>query len=411
VVYGDLTSVRRRVMHKKAGEVIERIYGNEERYWGAIARHYREGNVRNKFVVYSIKAGKSAAKKFANEEAIEFFEGALRVVGESEEESTWKIELQEELADVLELAGRYDEAIEKLKERIGCVNALEAGKDYARMCEIYIKKGDYENALKMAEEGEQIVSGIEGSKIVLARLWSAKGYVYERTGNYSKAIEWQEKAKNVFVQENAEKDIGNVFNRIGACYWYLGNFEKAMEFCQKSLELREKNNDLRGIAASYNNIGIIYHEKGELDKAIEYFQKSLEIGTQIGDIASIVEAQTSLSEVYVEKSEFEAAERHLVEALQGCEQTGSKSLFANAYFVSGKLAVAKGELERGKEEIRKAVAIYEEMKSKSFGYYRAIFELGKIERNMEMLEKAHRWFESIGNRVWVERVKREIAKQ
>ncbi|MEM3493300.1 MAG: AAA family ATPase, partial [Thermoplasmata archaeon] len=66
VVYNSILRVRRKLLHQRAAEIIEQHHGKEEKFWGALAKHYKEANNRQKFLEYAIKAGRSAAKKYAN---------------------------------------------------------------------------------------------------------------------------------------------------------------------------------------------------------------------------------------------------------------------------------------------------------------------------------------------------------
>ncbi|MEM3444980.1 MAG: tetratricopeptide repeat protein, partial [Thermoplasmata archaeon] len=528
VVYRELSGMRKKLLHQRAGNLLEEMHSADEKFWSAIATHYREGGNREKFIEYGIKAGRAAARRFANPEAIEFFKGVLEVMEEGFE---GKVEILGELADVLELEGRFDEALEILDKRIGSTaNIVETAKSYRRKCEIYISKGDYEGAWKEAERGERLLAETKEARHELARLWSAKGYVYERKGEYRKAIEWQEKALVVFEKVKAEKEMANAIHRIGACYIYLGEYEKAMEFFSKALGIREKINDLRGLTGSYNNIGIIYHDKGDYEKALEFhtkslalrekigdvwgiaisysnigiiyhdkgdyekalefYTKSLELGEKIGDVWGVAHSYTTIGAIYHDKGEYEKALEFYTKGLELrekirdvwgialscytigilhqdkgdyekalefltksielakeigdksrlCEgllriavcflalkdtersrkalgeargivtELGSKALEGSFLTVSGKLLVAEGNLGEGEEALAKAVEIYEKIGILDMDYHKTLFELGKIRKNKELLEKALAFFERIGNKVWADKVREEIGK-
>ncbi|MEM3444472.1 MAG: tetratricopeptide repeat protein, partial [Thermoplasmata archaeon] len=284
----------------------------------------------------------------------------------------------------------------------------------------------------------------------LARLWSAKGYVYERKGEYRKAIEWQEKALGVFEKAKAEKEMANAIHRIGTCYWYLGEYEKAMEFFSKALGIREKINDSRGLAATYNNIGIIYHDKGEYEKALEFYTKSLELREKIGDVGGIAISYDTIGILYQDKGAYEKALEFFTKSIELAKKIGDKStlcwgllgmaacylelkdfercrktleeakgivselsskeLEASFLTVSGKLLVAEGTLGEGEKALAKAVGIYESAGRLDTDYHKTLFELGRLRRDRELLEKALEFFEKIGNKGWAEKVREEIGK-
>ncbi|MCX8174466.1 MAG: tetratricopeptide repeat protein [Thermoplasmata archaeon] len=572
VVYEDLTAVRKRFMHQKAAEAIENLHSGDEKFWSILATHYKESGNRTKFLEYAIKAGRSAARKFANSESMEFLEEVLEVLGESGEEKSRKVALLWEIVDILELEGKYDEAVNRLQYIIANTDAeqpVEAGRAYRRCCEIHTKKGEYEKAFEDAERAEKLLSAKPDGGIELARVFSAAGNVFLRVGNYEKALRCLEKAIEVFERIDARNDIAKALNKIGVVHWHLGKYEKALEFLKKSqelhemlgdiqgisdtnnnigiiywnmgeyekalgffikgLELREKIGDVRGIAGSYHNMGVIYDEKGDYDKALEFYRKSLELEEKIGNVQGIAVSYNNIGEVYgikgeykealqfymkslelrekigdvrgaataynnigevygikgeyekalqffakslelrekirdmqgiamsygnigliynereeygkalewLEKSlqisteigekylmmdalgslvecylglrDFESCRRHLAEMKKVAGELGQCASKAAVLYIAGKLLSAEGKLAEAEAELKKAVEIYESIKRCDVDYYRTVFELGRVSGDKGLLEKALGFFERVENKVWAERVRRELG--
>lgn len=69
------------------------------------------------------------------------------------------------------------------------------------------------------------------------------------------------------------------YNEIGVVYNKKGDYDKALEYSKKALEIREKSlgTEHPDTATSYNNIGAVYKALGDYDKALEYYFKALEI--------------------------------------------------------------------------------------------------------------------------------------
>ncbi|NJD52255.1 MAG: tetratricopeptide repeat protein [Candidatus Methanoperedens sp.] len=74
------------------------------------------------------------------------------------------------------------------------------------------------------------------------------------------------------------------FNNIAGVYRQWGKLQLALEYFQKALEIDEKLKDIRGKAARFNNIGGVYLQLGKLAQALEYFQKALGIYEELKDI-------------------------------------------------------------------------------------------------------------------------------
>ncbi|MCX8172993.1 MAG: tetratricopeptide repeat protein [Thermoplasmata archaeon] len=406
VIYEELTGVRKRLMHLKAGECIEKYHGTEERFWPSLARHYREGANKNKFSEYAIKAGRSAAKKFANAEASEFLGDALKALGESPEERQQKIEILWELAEVLELEGKYEDALELLNTRVNYTvseQPVEAGKTHRKMAEIYTTKGDYENALVHVEKAEECLLGKSEDKFELARVWSAKAYVYERKGEYRNAIEWQERALTVFGESDGEKDTANALHRIGTCYAYLGEYERALGYLKRALQIREKINDLRGVAGVYNNIGIIYDHKGEYEKALEFYHKGLAGYEKIGDVFGMAKIYNNIGVVYDYRGEYERALEFYQKSLAIKERIGDLWGIASTSDNIGTIHRLKGDYEKALEFHHKSLALEERIGDlwgiaisyNSLG--ETYYQKGEYEKALEFYQKSLAIKERIGD--------------
>ena len=374
VLYSELNEELRSAYHEIIAKTLEEDYkrGNSEVLPTIFGHYQRTGNFE-KMIEYGTLAGRYAKQKFANDEAIRFFKETLEAIKHEEESRdnsqllTLKLTLWDELADVLELNGKYDESLKYLTTKISHTivsQPIESSRAYRRCAEIYIKKSDYNNALDEISKGLVVVASQPATKESLlekARLFSTKGFVYERKCDYDKAIEFQEKAKNVFEEFNEEKDVAGVLNRIGVAWFYKGEYEKALEVHHKSLSLKEQIGDLSGIAVSYNNIGVVYQDKGEYEKALEYHQKSLTLKEKIGDVRGIATSYNNISAIYQEIGEYEKSLEFNQKGLSLLEKIGDLRGVAASYNQIGNIYLVRGEYEKAVEFYQKSLTIKEKL--------------------------------------------------
>ena len=92
-----------------------------------------------------------------------------------------------------------------------------------------------------------------------------KGFIYNKMGKYSEAIEEYENA----LERGADK--AKIYNAMGIAYNDKGDNDKAIEDYSKAIKLDEN------YANAYNNRGIAYDDKGEYDKAIEDYTKAISL--------------------------------------------------------------------------------------------------------------------------------------
>jgi len=82
-LYDGLTKARRASLHRRAGEILERVDGGDIRGWyGELARHFRRSAVddANRAVDFSVRAGQEASTLLGFAEARSHFEQALQML-------------------------------------------------------------------------------------------------------------------------------------------------------------------------------------------------------------------------------------------------------------------------------------------------------------------------------------------
>src|SRR5207248_3249916 len=83
-VYGSILRRRRAVFHQQVAEAMEALYGEGlDEYYEQLAYHYERSSADEKAVAYLLKAGEKARRACLNEEAIGYFERALKRLDQS----------------------------------------------------------------------------------------------------------------------------------------------------------------------------------------------------------------------------------------------------------------------------------------------------------------------------------------
>lgn len=384
VLYNEMSEELRRIYHEMLAKEYEHQYlSGNVLVLPEVFYHYQKCENKQKIVEYGITAGKLARKKFANEEAVQFYKGALASLGE--EESLIKIQIWEELAEVLEICGRYEEAIKFLNYIIANTvisQKTDACRGYRRKAEIYLRKGDYKSAMEEIEKG--LAMADEHTKIETARLWLTKAAVYERKGDFNAATELQEKALGVLKNE---RDLATTLRAMGSVAFYKGEYEKALDHCQKSLSLLEKLGDTRGIAYLYSDIGNIHSSKGEYEKALEYIHKSITLWEKCGDVFGIAIACNNFGGAYSALGDYEKALEYYQKSLKILVRLGDLRGIAFLYNNMGTIYYIKGDYEKTLELRLKSIELSEKI-GDVWGMAGGWYNLGNVYHDMENYDKA-----------------------
>ena len=163
--YEGLSYKRRRELHARVAEVIERTHGERaEDVAEILALHFHRAERWPETWRYSIEAGRRAAEKYANVEAAQFLEQALDaaklVPDVPAEKLAWAATT---LGDVCVLLGRYEEA----REAFGTAekHVKDDPVQYARLAEkrhwVPIRLGEPAQALRWLTRGIAALEGLD----------------------------------------------------------------------------------------------------------------------------------------------------------------------------------------------------------------------------------------------------------
>jgi len=175
----------------------------------------------------------------------------------------------------LKLTADDDQQLRTLTERIR--KEIVGATAWERLGRLLIKLRQFDKA----EELYNILLKQTSDQGEKAIYYHQLGYVKIDRRDYEKAIEYYEKARQIF--ENTlppnQPDLATSYNNIGLVYYNMRKYSKALLFYKKALEIRQKYlpPNHPSLASSYNNIGEVYHSMGEYTTALLFLQKALKI--------------------------------------------------------------------------------------------------------------------------------------
>ena len=118
VAYDGLLEARRRELHGRAGDAMERFQAGRFEHCELLAYHYSRSTSPARAIPYLKTAGDSARQRYANEEAVTLYGQAIGLIEQLDDDrqpDTYRA-ICESLGAVLELLGRYDAALEAYRK-------------------------------------------------------------------------------------------------------------------------------------------------------------------------------------------------------------------------------------------------------------------------------------------------------
>ncbi|MEM4160377.1 MAG: tetratricopeptide repeat protein [Thermoplasmata archaeon] len=334
VIYSELTGLRKRMLHKKVGEVIEKKHGSDVRYHADIGRHYMIAGEYEKSVKYLTSIAEHSLKNFACKECSNYCESILRIVPNLKDERVKKETLKKVhtmlgdcyaiFGDLRKTLSHYEEALSnatKDSERAGL---------YIKMSFPYQEMGETEKALSLLEKAKELMEK-EGRKEGEASAYRALATLYLHIGSFEKARICFERCIEICLDIGDEKTLADAYHGMGTLSQDLGELNKAEEYLYKALEIRKRLNLKKGLASTYNNLAIIAQDRGEMEKTIEYYDMARKIYEELDDLSGIATINNNLAIIHVPRGETDKAMELYQKNIEISERTGDISILMLAY--------------------------------------------------------------------------------
>ncbi|MCK5391864.1 MAG: tetratricopeptide repeat protein, partial [Deltaproteobacteria bacterium] len=319
VAYNSLLIKRRKELHGKIGEIIEDLYGDKlEENYELLAYHYVRSTKDEKAFDYLTLAGDKSSKIYSTEDAIGYYEEALKRLDKMPDTRANKekrVDIFIKQARVIRLMGRFKGHIKTLEKNLPIVEELG---DKDRIADYYFKLGFY----------------------------------YSVLGDLNNAIKYCTKSIELAELTGNERIMGLALPRLGVSYWYKGEPNKGIQFARKAINIMEKLGDQYWLARSYQILGCLYWMLGEWDKSIDCMQKLLERSKEISDVNLLSLAYWSLAWTYLSKGDFEVGIDYSKKCLD-MSPTPLFTVFGTGYIGLG--YYKKGELDKSIDYLEKAL--------------------------------------------------------
>ena len=302
------------------------------------------------------EAAEAARARYANAEAIRFYNEALSL--ESEPDKTR--EVLGALGFLHRLVGDYAAGVAAYSRALDLARTdREKAGIAAGMATVQVDKGEYERALKSCLEALPLVEGewVEEEAAVACRI----GEVYDLRGNYEKALDYFDRALAIREKIGDQAGLAGSLDTVGNVHFRRGNYEKALEHYRRALAIREKIGDQASIAGSLNHIGNVHGFRGEYEKAHECHVTALAIREKVGDQASIAGSLNNLGNDHLLRGDYDKALKYYWRAVPISERIGHLQFLSNHLYNIGNVYSRRGDYDKALEHQGQALAIREKI--------------------------------------------------
>lgn len=141
------------------------------------------------------------------------------------------------------------------------------------------------------------------------------GAIYLRQGNYEKTIATLTESASFFEANEDELNAAKCYSNISSAFAELENYDKAIEYSEKALEVFNKNSLSQFQLITLPNLATQHYKKGDTIKAINYYNEAETLAKKLKNKRSLSMIYNNLGNIYLENNPNKA-ESYLLNALQ-----------------------------------------------------------------------------------------------
>ncbi len=356
VAYNKLSYRKRRQLHARAGVVIEELADKDtDPVAGPLALHYAEAGNHEKAWRYGVIAGDRAKAAYANVEAAVHYRGALaqaRFLEGAMDRSV--VGVAESLGDVLEQAGRFEEALSAFSRAMAATDdAVVKARIMMKRARVHVRVGSYLPAVRQTTLGIRMVQGEGGvaAARTLSQLTALASGIRLQEGRPALALALAEHAKEL-ARESGDRDaLARVYTVMDGALEMLGRAGEAV-YASAARALYEELEDTPGVATVDNNVGVRAYDEGRWDEAITAYVSAQDAFSRAGNLSQAALCGANIGEVLVSQGRWDEAEPILREAVRTLRAASFVDLAIFAEIQLARAEVARGNRASAVETLK-----------------------------------------------------------
>jgi class 3 adenylate cyclase/tetratricopeptide (TPR) repeat protein len=293
--YSSLLERDRRHQHEDIAHALEQLYkGRNEEVAELLALHFGRSDNDEKAVDYAIAAAEKSQRRWANNEALAYFEDALRrldALPDSPSSRLYRIDAVLKQAEVKFALGRHAEHIQALDGIRNIIN--QADNPLQRATWHYwtgylhsLTGGRPDIAIQHCREAAAIASAA-GLDEIEAFAKSCLAQVYVIAGRLHQALEIAEEALSIFEARGNLWWAGRALGQLTWAANALGQWDNSLSYCRRMLEHGNALNDLRLKTLGWWRMASAYVQQGDLVRCFECCENALSLAPTPYDTAMV----------------------------------------------------------------------------------------------------------------------------
>ncbi len=319
VAYRGLPYRRRRLLHLRAGQVMERVAaGAVDSVADLLSLHFFEAGDFDRAWRYARLAGTKAQGSYANNDASALYRRALEAgrrlpdLEAGEVLATWMA-----LGDVLERSGLLEDAMEAYRRATAMARGddVERARLLLKRARVRERSGRFVAALRELRSAERALG--DGSSDEAARVRVAvatmRAIVHAGQEQPRRALAAAQQAAVDAERVGELRELANAYNVIDWAHVVLGEPDRAVHQAEL-VKIFESLGEPHRLAAALTNQGAVHYWLGRWNEALECYRRAHDAYRLTGDVVNAATLQGNIAEILINRGELAAARDVVLEA-------------------------------------------------------------------------------------------------
>ena len=373
-LYAELTSRRKRRLHRAAAEAIERRPERERvRRCNELAWHFLEADESTRALPYVLQAGDQAEVVYAHAAAERHYRTAVELARERGDHAR-EAEALEKLADVLDALARYAESAQTLEQAEARYAALGDVEGLRRVTAerslSYIALGQPAEGLARLQPWLAASQDAAPSRGIVL-LYRAAASLYNRAGLYAQAMECANRAlayarslgDDMLLLETTARSLGDVLLLETMTEWasHLDSsircFTQAVQAFEDVIQYAERVGDLRPLTNALNQLAHLALVRGDFAVSLGHIDRCLAIDQTLGSPGERAFHLMHRAYITFWSGDWSQTEQRYREAMGLDAAATDPYLQRRLLSVRALLCFSRGQLEEARQYLDEASAV------------------------------------------------------
>jgi serine/threonine protein kinase/tetratricopeptide (TPR) repeat protein len=352
VLYDEVISRRRILLHRQAGERLLAHYGEQaSRIAAQLAIHFERGRDFARATEYLVQAGDNASGIYASAEAAEHYSRALSLVERlpAETQSEWRLKICQKRGAVNHALGRLDQALADFNgmlDEARAVNATEReGAALIALCHTLFFAHRLDDMETRASEALRLAIR-SGNEALRAETLAFMGRRHGSLGNLAEATEMLDESLRIAARLNHPPALLAGLSWRGLLCFFQSEYERAEKLLTEALGFSQHLRDGFSILFCHFFLGLTRAERGRISEAFADFDEAMKIARRNGDRIQSLKIPNTLGWIHRELGDLDQAFRYDREGIDVSRQHGLLEAEINSTINLGIDHTARGESEK-----------------------------------------------------------------